>query len=82
MGQINLDAISAKVARQTADTSYYTLGHIYKAIKEKAHENGVFIYWSTFELSEVVVKAVIDELTDKGFTVETLTDEHNIKVSW
>ena len=76
----DIKVIKAKEARELADSSDFTLRHIYKVIRERAEENGTSIEWCTYGLSEFALQVVIDHLEANGFKTK-VTDEA-LTIKW
>ena len=79
------DAISAAQARDLAITSLYTINHIYKEIKRASQENRISTFWSFNFCSEEIIRDVINELKEQGYTVQKPhegEDYNGIRISW
>ena len=76
------EVITAEQARDLANTSGYTISHIYKAIQEQAHCNQVSLVWDIYTTSTVALDDVIAELQKNGYTVEVNAKKKFITISW
>lgn len=63
-------AITAKEARELADSSDYALRHIYKYIRERAEENSTTLEWCIDQLSKATLETIITHLKEDGYTLE------------
>ena len=75
-----IKGITAKEARELADSSDYTLKHIYKYIRERASENAVLLEWCSSGLSDAAVETIVSDLNGAGFKVKA--DKGILKISW
>ena len=81
----NYEAISAEQAKAMADTSLYTIRHIYKEIRHAASENATKLYWCFTYTSRAVLDTIVDELESQGYLVEKIFNEdvcEAILISW
>ena len=81
MGRLT-EALTAEQARDMANTSTYTVDHIYKAIQEQAHCNQTALVWDICDISTVALDDILANLSSKGFSVEADEAQKFIKISW
>ena len=74
-----LKGITAKEARKLADESDFTLRHIYKAIRERAEENGISLEWCIYGISKGALDLIKTRLNEDGFKTEIADDSLTIK---
>ena len=79
---LSKNAITAKQARSLADSSSFTIDHIYKEIKEIARMNQTKLRWCLDCHSDEALKTVTNELTNAGFAVNIIDDNTVLEITW
>ena len=77
-----LKGITAKEARELADSSDFTLKHIYKEIRTHATENSTSMEWCTYDLSRPALDGAKLRLKEDGFNVKEDKENHILSISW
>ncbi len=77
-----LKGITAKEAREIADSSDFTLKHIYKEIRRFATENRTRLDWFCADGSKAAMNAAVNTLREAGFKVSVDNDNSAFTVMW
>ena len=72
--------LTAKEAKQLADTSHFVVNQVYKAIKESAKENRTYLSWCVAYMSKEAIENLNQDLKSKGYA--TICDGDNLEISW
>ena len=74
--------VSAKTARNLAETSNAFKNHIAKFIDEEAKEGKTEIHYGTYGVCEVQIDTVINELANLGYKVEFNSEDQELVIMW
>jgi hypothetical protein len=74
--------VTAKTARETAETTCAFKNHIAKFIDEEAKEGRIELHYCTYGICEIQVDTVTSELTDLGYKVEFSSENQELTIKW
>lgn len=72
--------LTAKEARELAESSQYMKNRVYKCIHEEAKECHTMLTWDVQGSSQSIIDSLVAKLREDGYSVDYLRDEDEMEI--